>query len=241
MSDRKIVCEYRTYTETINTHQHAFVQLILPLHGVLNIETDHKDLKLNDSQLFLLPAGCDHTFWANQRNKFLVLDIPQIMLPGSELAKFFGGKNYPMDEKWKAIRLLLMNEMDTDHDLSSDVAMLLHYFQKFLMQKSLPDSAVYMQKHFNQDIKLENLAQIEHYHVNYYCEWFKRTMGYTPLDYLKKVRIEHAKELLLGTNLNILQIAWEVGYAHHSSLTRAFKELENITPEKFRQKNRKIC
>jgi len=241
LSERKIVCEYRTYTETKNTHQHAFIQLILPLQGVLNIETEHKDLKLNDSQLFLLPVGCDHTFWANRCNRFLVLDIPQIMLPGSELAKFSGGKNYEMDEKWKAIRLLLMNELDQENDPDSDVTMLLRYFQKFLTPEDLPDSVIYMQRHYNQDIKLEKLAQIEHYHVNYYCEWFKRIMCCTPLEYLKKVRIEQAKELLLGTNLNIMQIAWEVGYAHHSSLTRAFKEMENITPEEFRQKNMKIC
>jgi len=240
--DCKIVCEYRTYTETINTHQHAFVQLILPLQGVLNIKTDQKNLKLSDSQLFLLPVECNHTFWATQNNRFLVLDIPQVMLPGSsELAKFPGGNTYEMDEKWKAIRLLLVNEMDMENGADSDVTMLLRYFQKFLIKEDRPDSVTYIQRHYNQDIKLEKLAQIEHYHVNYYCEWFKRTMHCTPLEYLKKVRIEHAKELLLGTNLNILQIAWEVGYAHHSSLTRAFKDIENITPQEYRQKNMKIC
>ncbi|MEL7567514.1 MAG: AraC family transcriptional regulator [Dehalobacterium sp.] len=240
MSDREIVCEYRTYTDTINTHQHDFLQLILPFHGVLNIETEQKNLKLSDSQLYLLPVDCNHTFWATDNNRFLVLDIPKMLLPGSFLGKYPGGKAYEMDEKWKAIRLLLANEMNQDHGVDSDVTLLLYYFQKYLIKEDLPESVAYIQKHYAQDIKLERLAQIEHYQVNYYCEWFKRTMFCTPMEYLKKVRIEHAKELLLGTNLSILQIAWEVGYSHQSSLTRAFKEIEHITPEEFRQKNMKI-
>jgi len=146
-----------------------------------------------------------------------------------------------MDEKWKSLRFLFLNEMDRENGGDSDVSMLLRYSQKFLINGDLPDSVIYIQKHYSQDIKLEKLAQIEHYHVNYYCEWFKRTMGCTTLEYLKKIRIEHAKELLLGTNLSILQIAWEVGYAHHSSLTRAFREIENITPVDYRKKNLKYC
>lgn len=61
----------------------------------------------------------------------------------------------------------------------------------------------------------------------------------TPMEYLKKVRIERSKQLLLGTNLNILQIAWEVGYAHQSSLNRIFKDIEGITPAEFRRNNMK--
>ena len=62
----------------MNTHDHRFVQLILPLQGVLNIKTDGKKLKLDEAHLFLLPPSCQHTFWAKQNNKFLVLDIPQV-------------------------------------------------------------------------------------------------------------------------------------------------------------------
>lgn len=83
------------------------------------------------------------------------------------------------------------------------------------------------------------LAALEHYTVGYYCVWFKGLMNYTPMEYLKKMRIERSKQLLLGTNLNILQIAWEVGYAHQSSLNRIFKDIEGITPAEFRRNNMK--
>lgn len=51
-----------------------------------------------------------------------------------------------------------------------------------------------------------------------------------------KIICEH---MLLETSLNILQIAWEVGYVHQSSLNRVFKEVEGITPAEFRRNNMK--
>lgn len=60
--DNKILCEQRTYTDAMKTHDHKFVQLILPLQGVLNIKTDAKELELDEAHLFLLPPSCQHTF-----------------------------------------------------------------------------------------------------------------------------------------------------------------------------------
>jgi len=233
--DNKIICEHRTYTDTMKTHDHKYVQLIMPLQGVLNIKTDAKELKLDETHLFLLPPSCQHTFWAKDRNKFLVLDIPQFMFQCGELDRNPGGRNYEIDEKWKAIRFLLLNEADNNKIEQSRISSLFHYFYPFLTENHIPDSAKYIQQHYNEEISLERLAALEHYTVGYYCSWFKGLMNCTPMEYLKKVRIERAKQLLLGTNLNILQIAWEVGYAHQSSLNRIFKDTEGITPKEFRR------
>ncbi|KJR47430.1 Transcriptional regulator, AraC family [Desulfosporosinus sp. I2] len=238
--DNKIICEHRTYTDVMKTHDHRFVQLILPLQGVLNIRTDAKELKLDEGHLFLLPPSCQHTFWAKQNNKFLVLDIPQFMFQLGELDNFPGGQNYEMDEKWKAIRFLLLSEVDQDEIESSRISSLFHYFNTFLTEYQIPDSVKYIQQFYNEEISLEKLASLEHYTVNYFCSWFKGIMNCTPMAYLKRVRIQQSKQLLLETSLNILQIAWEVGYVHQSSLNRVFKEIEGITPAEYRRNNMKI-
>lgn len=235
--DSKIICEHRTYTDVIKTHDHKFAQLILPLQGVLNIKTETKELKLDKAHLFLLPSSCQHTFWAKQHNKFLVLDIPQLMFQLGELNHFLGGRTYEMDEKWKAIRVLLLSEADQDKVESSRISSLFHYFYAFLTDYQIPDSAKYIQQFYNEQISLDKLASLEHYTVGYFCSWFKGVMSCTPMEYLKKVRIKQAKQLLLGTSFEILQIAWEVGYAHQSSLSRVFKEIEGITPTEYRRNN----
>lgn len=239
--DNRIICENRTYTDIINTHDHNFVQLIIPLQGVLNIKTDGKELELGEDHLFLLPPYCQHTFWAKQNNKFLVLDIPRFMFQLGILDNFPSGQNYEMDEKWKAIRFLLLSETGQGKIESSRISSLFHFFNTYLTEYQVPDSVKYIHKFYNEQISLEKLASLEHYTVSYFCSWFKGIMHCTPMAYLKKVRIQQSKQLLLDTSLNISQISCEVGYVHQSSLNRVFKEIEGITPAEYRRNNVKIC
>ena len=94
-----IKCERRIYNLKINTHTHEYGQLILPLHGILFIETDYKKLNLKDNSLFFLPPDCEHTFNSNINNEFLVLDIPDKILNKYDMEKMYGGREFLFDEK----------------------------------------------------------------------------------------------------------------------------------------------
>ena len=86
---------------------------------------------------------------------------------------------------------------------------------------------------------MKKLADIEHYNISYYSEWFKNKMNVSPIEYIQNLRVKKAKELLLNTNLTILQVSQIVGYEHNSSFTRVFKYLEKISPTEFRRKIKK--
>jgi AraC-like DNA-binding protein/ligand-binding sensor protein len=73
------------------------------------------------------------------------------------------------------------------------------------------------------------------YQRNYLCYLFKNQTGQTLTDYLTRVRINKAKELLKETSLSISEITFEVGYQNFSSFYRAFKKLEKISPSEFRK------
>ena len=229
-----IKCERRIYNFKINTHAHEYGQLILPLHGVLSIETDYKKLELKDDSLFFLPPDCKHTFNANNSNEFLILDIPNKMLNKYDMEKMCGGRDILFDEKWKAIRYLLLNETDINQN-SSSINNLFLYFYNFITTGNLPNSVKYINEHFTEDIDLKKLADIEHYNISYYSEWFKHNMNVSPLKYIQNLRVKRAKELLLNTNLTILQLSQMVGYEHNSSFTKVFKHFEKISPAEFRR------
>lgn len=210
----------------------------MPLQGVLSIETDYKKLDLKDDSLFFLPPDCKHTFNANNTNEFLVLDIPDKMLNKYDMEKMCGGRDILFDEKWKAIRYLLLNETDINQNPSS-INNLFLYFYNFITTKNSPNSIKYINEHFTEDIDLKKLADIEHYNVSYYSEWFKNNMDVSPIEYIQNLRVKRAKELLLNTNLTILQISQMVGYEHNSSFTKVFKHLEKISPAEFRRNIKK--
>jgi two-component system response regulator YesN len=63
---------------------------------------------------------------------------------------------------------------------------------------------------------------------------FKEKFGESISDYIVKLRIEKAKELL-KTDKNINAIAEEVGFSGKTVYCRAFKKYENITSNEYRQ------
>ncbi len=64
---------------------------------------------------------------------------------------------------------------------------------------------------------------------------FKTQTGIVLLDYISKVRIEAAKNMLHDKTMNIKDIAIAVGYFNCNALIRVFKKIEGITPGKYRE------
>ena len=237
----KITCERRVYNKVLSTHSHSFAQLILPLNGILDIETDRKKLMLGEDHLFFLPPKCEHSFKADSTNEFLVMDIPSQMVGKCDKSGMCGGSRLQFDERWKAVRFLLLSEIKSSGSSGNPghIESLFHYFYQFISESATPDSIKYIHDHFTEDIDISTLAEIEHYNTGYYSEWFKKNMSVSAKEYIQSLRIDRAKQLLLNTDFSILQIAQLVGYSHNSALTRVFKSFEDITPAQFRRNIRK--
>lgn len=231
---KNLVGECRTYTDRAFTHSHDFAQLILPLQGHLCIETAARRLELGDRHLFFLPPGCQHTFYSRHSNQFLVLDIPAFLLPNPTAQSVASGLTLPLDERWQAIRFLMQSEIQQPK-AHGNLLHLFHYAKPLLIDPQLPQSVQQIHRHYQQPLTVNQLAQMEGYNVTYYCEWFKKLTGQTPTAYLQTVRLQRAKALLEHTDWSILQIAQQVGYEHHASLTRLFQQREQTTPTRYRQ------
>lgn len=57
-------------------------------------------------------------------------------------------------------------------------------------------------------------------------------------DYINRLRIEEAISLLINTNLNINEIASEVGFTYPRYFSSTFKQMKGVTPKQFREENR---
>jgi transcriptional regulator GlxA family with amidase domain len=64
---------------------------------------------------------------------------------------------------------------------------------------------------------------------------FKSEMGMTPLNYLKKLRIEKARELLETTFLTNQQIIIQIGMGDESHFTKDFKKAYGLSPRQYRE------
>jgi AraC-like DNA-binding protein len=64
---------------------------------------------------------------------------------------------------------------------------------------------------------------------------FTKTTGESPYNYLTKVRIKHAKELLSTTSLSITEIAYSVGFASIERFSEQFKKYTALSPLTYRK------
>lgn len=87
----------------------------------------------------------------------------------------------------------------------------------------------------NINLGLFNIAENFEITPAYVSRIFKEQMGEGILDYINKLRLARAKELLKEGGFNISAIAEKVGYAESRSLIRLFKKYEGITPGKYKE------
>jgi AraC family transcriptional regulator len=92
----------------------------------------------------------------------------------------------------------------------------------------------YIHNHLDQDVALEDIANVLSLSQYHFCRLFKQATGVAPYQYLTQRRIERAKQLLLTTNLTITEIAFAVGLSNHSSFTRLFRQYVGVSPKLFR-------
>lgn len=94
-----------------------------------------------------------------------------------------------------------------------------------------------IQRHYDENLKLETLADVFTYSSTYLGKLFKNSTGLTFNSYLDKVRIEKAKELM-DQGRKIHQAASEVGFSDVDYFREKFKKIEGISPSDYRRKNK---
>ena len=85
-------------------------------------------------------------------------------------------------------------------------------------------------------ITVDQLAEFARVSRSHLCYLFKAETGEAPLRYIKRARIERARELLEQTNLSIKEIRSRVGLVDRSHFTRGFKEAFGVTPSEYRNR-----
>ncbi|KYH33370.1 response regulator [Neomoorella mulderi] len=93
----------------------------------------------------------------------------------------------------------------------------------------------FIEANFSQDLTLEEVAQQVYLSPCYFSRLFKQVKGQNFIDYLTRVRLRAAKELLLNTNLPVAAIAERVGYHDARYFSQVFKKQEGYTPSVFRK------
>ena len=94
----------------------------------------------------------------------------------------------------------------------------------------------YIREHQTEDISLGQVAKAVNTSTFFFCKMFKKVTGINFTDYVSRVRIENAKNLLLNPNLRVSEIAYEVGFQSLTHFNRVFKKIIGQSPTDYRAK-----
>ena len=92
----------------------------------------------------------------------------------------------------------------------------------------------YIHEHQTENLRLGHVANSVNTSTFYFCKMFKKVTGINFTDYLSRVRIEKAKNLLLNPNLRVSEIAFEVGFQSLTHFNRVFKKILGQSPTEYR-------
>lgn len=87
-----------------------------------------------------------------------------------------------------------------------------------------------LHKDFDQPLRIDSLARELGMSVSGFHHQFKAVMAMSPLQYLKQLRLQEARRLMLGEDLDAASAAYRVGYHDASHFNREYKSLFGVPP-----------
>ncbi len=90
-----------------------------------------------------------------------------------------------------------------------------------------------LEQRFRENLSLNELAKLTGYHPAYLARLFKSQRGLSPRQYLRRLKINHAKDLLRHSSFTLTAIAEECGFSSLALFSRTFHQLEGIAPTEY--------
>lgn len=101
---------------------------------------------------------------------------------------------------------------------------------------TVAEVVTYIQRNYWQPLSVEGIAAVFHVSPSHLSRLFRRETGYSIISFLRRVRLDKAKELLAGSDLSAGTIAERVGFSDQSYFSRVFKTYEGVSPAQYRRR-----
>lgn len=93
----------------------------------------------------------------------------------------------------------------------------------------------YIHQHAQESLTLTGVAKHFRISPSYLSETLKKTTGQSFVPFVHDVRIRHACSLLSSTDMNVAEVAYEVGYGSYKTFHRIFAERKGMVPTQYRK------
>lgn len=240
-------------------HNHNGYELIFVLNGNLSIIINNQKYDVGKNTLLLISPLQAHqiTYVSNDYlRSYVVINsllLDKILFPKLLTllkSNFNDSKICILDEEKQS---LFKNDFDTiylEHTLKNEMSenyisnILTNMFIRLYRDLNVStnfynETATSIQTYIDNNYKtltsINELCRVFNMSAGHLSRFFKKNLGYTPIEYLVNVRLYNASILLTNTKENIMTISNIIGYTDYNNFIRSFKKKYSLSPLEFRK------
>lgn len=101
----------------------------------------------------------------------------------------------------------------------------------------IQEAVTFMEQNYQRNLTVEEIADACKLNRSYFSKLFKESMGCPPQEFLIRMRLTKATELMKSSGAAIGEIAAQCGYPNQLHFSRAFKKRYGIPPREWRNQN----
>lgn len=241
-----VTAQYRTSRLSFNSYL-----LMIVTDGTIMCGTNGSTATASAGEALLINCHHPHTYYALTASSFYFVHLSGT--PANDLADCIldpgrlpvHGKNTDMalDLLRDLLDKLTTGKVTDEAQISAALYQLLAFLisdvranHMGLGSTQLVDKAVEtILTHLNEHLTLNALAAQSGCSVSYFSREFKRSTGFAPYAFILRARLDHAKHLLMTTDLSIQEIADRTGFASLANFSYTFRKNIGISPTDFRK------
>ena len=121
--------------------------------------------------------------------------------------------------------------------LSKNISNNLHAYSYHTGNEIVDKMLDYIHLNYQKDLSVQELADLCYINYNYAGQLFRQETGETINNFLMRIRMDKASELLRNTTLSIADVAAETGYRDYFYFAKIFKKHWGTTPSIYRSSN----
>ncbi|MFD1907617.1 helix-turn-helix transcriptional regulator [Paenibacillus rhizoplanae] len=103
------------------------------------------------------------------------------------------------------------------------------------VRKEIAEAKRYVMNHIGEKVGMEEMAKRLGLNPTHFSRLFRLETGLTFIEYVTRMKMEQARDLLNQTNLTIVEIAEQLGYDNVSYFIKLFRNFSGMTPAEFRK------
>ena len=126
-------------------------------------------------------------------------------------------------------------QVSLEHDIYSFLKTYVAEHSAFSEDESYDAVFTYIEQNYATVIRIEDLSRLANQSKYQFIRNFNTLTGYTPYQYITRLRLQKAKHFLRYSNLNLLEISIAVGFSSPAQLNKHFADWVGCKPARFRE------